>query len=117
MWPLLPFPRARVRNVWQILLPGSHLPLPLSAGKDLVVEDDAAELAKDCGNELEPLVPALASASGDDVAAGPVCVRTSCRLFGACRRFATRIGLQGAHRDRLRAARRSLLALRLALGP
>ena len=74
MWPLVPAPRARVRNVWQILLPGLLSPLPLSLGKGLVVEDDAAELAKDCRNGPEPFVPALASASSDDVATGLVCV-------------------------------------------
>ncbi len=97
-------------------MPSLHLPLPLSAGKGLVVEDDAVELARDCRNDPEPLAPALASASGDDVATDLVCV-DHLSPFGACRRFANRIGLQGAHRARLRAAPRSRLALRLALGP
>ena len=72
----LAFPRARVRNLWQILLPGLLMPVPLWLGNGLVVEDDAAELAKDCRNDPEHLVPALASASGDDVATSPVCVWT-----------------------------------------
>ena len=94
------------------------MPLPLSLGKGLVVEDDAAELAKDSWNDPEPLVPALAGASGDDVATSPVCVWTLYHLFGACRRFANhRIGLRGALRARPRATPRPRLALRLALGP
>ncbi len=92
-------------------MPGLLTPLPLSLGKGLVVEDDAAELAKDCRSDPEHLVPALASASGDDVATGPVCVWTFQPLFGACRRFADRIDLRGALRVRPRAAPRPRLAL------